>query len=253
MPARASRKKPFPPLVCSRGIALAALLAGVLGAGAAGAQVLVNDPLALAKLASSDLTLANQYITMVDQYKQMLVQVTGLGTHFTILPTTLDPIGDPAALIDANCGAGGGGGLLGGLMASLTSLLSQPVSESQRNVCAQIVIAQVDKYNQTVALLGRLGTYKNSLDQLVHMAGKAEATLGYASGTTTQATTYASGMATDMNNWDARMKADDAIIKTLQDQQVLLARQALKGGAATLLGTALEDVTFKAAVKAVGH
>ncbi|MGH8155479.1 MAG: hypothetical protein ACREP0_09640, partial [Rhodanobacteraceae bacterium] len=136
---------------------------------------------------------------------------------------------------------------------SLISLVSQPVSESQRKVCAQIVIAQVDKYNQTVALLGRLGTYKSSLDQLVDMAGKVEATLGYASGTTTQATTYASGMATDMNNWDARMKADDAIIKTLQDQQVLLARLALKGGASSILGAALEDVTFKAAVQAVGH
>ncbi|MGH8118222.1 MAG: hypothetical protein ACREPJ_13145, partial [Rhodanobacteraceae bacterium] len=67
-------------LACGRRLALVAVLAGALGAGTAGAQVLVNDPLALAKLASSELTLANQYITMVDQYKQMLVQVTGLGT-----------------------------------------------------------------------------------------------------------------------------------------------------------------------------
>ncbi|MGH8232955.1 MAG: hypothetical protein ACREPU_01990 [Rhodanobacteraceae bacterium] len=253
MRTRATGNDRYRLLACGRRFTLVVMLAGALGAGTAGAQVLVNDPLALAKLASSELTLANQYITMVDQYKQMLVQVTGLGTHFTIMPTTLDPIGDSSELIEANCGSGGGGGLLGDMMASLISLVSQPVSESQRKVCAQIVIAQVDKYNQTVALLGRLGTYKSSLDQLVDMAGKVEATLGYASGTTTQATTYASGMATDMNNWDARMKADDAIIKTLQDQQVLLARLALKGGASSILGAALEDVTFKAAVQAVGH
>lgn len=165
-----------------------------------------------------------QYEKQIQQYEQMLTKVVNLGTNFHILPNTLTKIdGDP--LVEANCNSASGG-IVSNLLNNVTSLLTQSVAQSQKQICAQIITTQVDKYNSTVDMLQSLSASTSALQKLSD-ATSTFTNAGESSSATTQAAGYNSQMATEVNNWEAHMKADDAIISSLQDMQSTLARQAM--------------------------
>jgi hypothetical protein len=192
----------------------------------------------------------DQYVMQGQQYAQMLTSAESLGTNISPFSNNLQPISDPSSLIQAKCSSGSGGGIVGSMMNSMTSLLSQNMDQSQQQICAQIVTTQVDKYNQTVQMLNTLNSYSTSLQKLSTMANSIS-NMGTSSSTTTQATTYSSQLTTQMSNWQAQMNADDAIIKTMEDQQKILSHIALNGGNTSILGDALPDTAFQSALGGV--
>ena len=165
-----------------------------------------------------------QYEKQIQQYEQMLTKVVNLGTNFHILPNTLTKI-DGEPLVEANCNSASGS-IVGNLLNNVTSLLTQSVAQSQQQICAQIITTQVDKYNSTVDMLQSLSSNTSALQKLSDAASTIT-NAGEISSATTQAAGYNSLMATEVNNWEAHMKADDAIISSLQDMQSTLARQAM--------------------------
>jgi len=193
------------------------------------------------------------YAEQVKQYEQMITSAESLGTNISPFSNNLQPISDPSSLIQAKCSGGSSGGVVGSLMSSMSSMLSQNMDQSQQQICAQIVTTQVDKYNQTVLMLNTLNAYSTSLQKLTAMANGIS-NMGTSSSTTTQATTYSSQLTTQMSNWQAQMNADDAIIKTMEDQQKILSHVALNGngGGSSILGDALPDTAFQNAIGNVG-
>lgn len=231
------------------------VVVAVLAIGSANAQVgpgvTVNDPLGLLKQVEMISNEIKSYEELVMQYEQMLVKVQNLGTNFSLAANTLQPISDPSALINADCPSGQGGGLAGIAMSALSSLISQPLDQGQRVICAQIITRQVDKYNKTVAMLNKIQGYSGALQNLTNLANSIS-TLGQSNATTTQVNTYSSQIQTEMSNWEADMRADDTMIAALQSQQTMLANMALNGGGASrILGDALGDATFQTAINAL--
>jgi hypothetical protein len=188
-----------------------------------------------------------QYQQEVQQYQQLLMTVQGLGTNISLLSSNLQPITDASDLVQQNCPGAPGGSVIGTLMSTVTSAISptQPITTSQQQICVQIVLVQIDKYNQTATVLGKLNTYSNSLQKLSQIANSVDS-LGTTSGATTQATTYSSELATEMASWESNMRADDTIISSLQQQQSLLAKTALSGSN-TILGNVVQAAALKAA------
>ncbi|RDS83376.1 hypothetical protein [Dyella psychrodurans] len=185
-----------------------------------------------------------QYQTELQQYAQLLSSVQGLNTGMSLLPNQLQPISDPNSLIQANCSGASGNGLLGNVMNNLTSFMTQSITQSQQQICAQIVSTEVDKYNKTVAMLNQMNTY-NTMFQQVQQVGQAVSTLADSGRANNQAQVYSSALATQMSNWQAQMQADDAVIKTLEEQQMILARVALNGSNGSILSDAMPDSTFQ--------
>ncbi len=218
-----------------RGV-LSMLLVGGLLMGTTSAQGMpvydnsqfLNMLKSLAQDAKNYDELVSQYNQMVQQYQQMMYTVESLTTGFSLTQNQLQQIADTAPLIQANCTSGSSGGITGILMSQIGSLFSQNVSDSQKQICAQIITTQVDKYNKTVVILNKMNGYA-SLFNKVESAGQAISTMADSGRANNQAQVYTSALSTEMNNWEAEMKADDAIISTLQQQQIILTRVALKG------------------------
>ena len=178
------------------------------------------------------------------QLDQLMSKISGL--HFNIdlgkqsLQTLSD--GDRDNLIQMNCQSSTGG-IIGNAVSALTSsLASNSIRDSQQQICAQIVMAQVDKYNITVGMLNKVHEYNSTFDQVAGIINSVS-TLADAGRAATQTQTYSNALTTEMANWRAQMEADDAIIRTLEEQQSMLARAALNGGGnSNVSGSALNSV-----------
>lgn len=239
----------------SRLILALAVACGLFVSGA-NAQVIVVDPTSisanesgfasqLAKTVEEYAKQIQQYETQLNQYAQMLSSIEGLSSGMSLLPTQLQQITDSNSLIQANCPGATGGGILGGLMNSLASLTGQSIVDSQKQICAQIVTTQIDKYNKTVVLLNQMTTYADQFKQVEQILASVS-TQADAGRAANQAADYNNALNTQVNNWQAEVKADDAIISTLQAQQDLLAKKAMRGGN-TILGNLVQAGALKAA------
>jgi hypothetical protein len=240
-------------------------LACLVYAGGVAAQVLVHDQgvitgnqegfkSQLAKTISSYekqlqqlKTQVDQYTTQLQQYQQMLSTIQNIPNNLSLSTNQLTHLTDTDALIRGKCsGTSSPGGLVSSLMNSMSSLMSQSITQTQQAICGQIVITQVKQYNDTVDMINKLhdqyGDQYQKLDSLFG-SDNSMADSGRASG---QAQKYSDGLATEMSDWQARMKADDAVIETLQNQQSILGRVAMRGSS-TVLGNVIQATTFAAA------
>ncbi|MBP1475774.1 hypothetical protein J7I44_15815 [Frateuria sp. MAH-13] len=256
----------FPRPLRPRLWAQAALVVALLGTvQAPRAQVLVTDPTAIAaseegfksQLAQSLAGYARQgmqyakqleqYYQQVEQLKQLLMTIEGLGRNISFASSKLEPIDDPTKLIDQNCPGASGGSIVGALVTSAESSISseKPILLAQQQICANITMLHIDEYNRTVAVLKQLDEYGGTLQKLNKLANEVR-TLGTTSGATTQAATISATTAFAMQQWQTAIAGDEAVIKTLNQQQSMLAKAALRGQI-NPLGTVVQAAALKAA------
>jgi len=244
-----------------------ALIVGLLGVSmeTAQAQVLVTDTAAIAaneegfksQLVQSIAEYTRQgmqyakqleqYYQQVEQYKQLLMTIKGLGTNISFSSNKLEPIDDPTELIDMNCPNPSGGSVIGGLVTSVAAAVSPetPITVAQQQICANITMLQVDEYNRTVAILNQLDQYGGTLQKLNKLANEVK-TLGTTSGATTQAATYSATTAYAMQQWRTAIAGDEAVIQSLNQQQSILAKAAMRGKS-SVIGTVVQAAALKAA------
>lgn len=232
------------------------LLTGLF-AGTTHAQVLVTDTTSistnqagfqsqLAKTIQQYTTQLQEYQTQLTQYQQMLTSVQGLASGgITLTSGQLTPISDASNLIQQSCPGANGGGILGDMTSIVTSSFSQSITTNQQNICAQIVLAQVDKYNKTVKVVNDTQVFGQQLQQLTSSLSLIS-TQGDSNRATSNAGFQSSQIASEMVDWQSQMQKDDAIIATLQQQQGILAKVALNGSN-TVLGNVVQATAFAAA------
>ena len=238
-----------------RRIALA-LLVGFYTCGA-NAQVWVTDKTSiannkagfasqLAKTVDQYTKQLEQYQTQLSQYQQILTSVQGLATGgITLTSGRLTQITDASNLIQQSCPGANGGGILGDMTSIVTSSFSQSITANQQNICAQIVLAQVDKYNRTVKVVNDTQQFGQQLQQLTSSLSKIS-TQGDSNRASANAEFQSSQIASEMVDWQSQMAKDEAIITTLQQQQGILAKVALNGSN-TVLGNVVQAGAFAAA------
>ncbi|WP_426662352.1 hypothetical protein [Rhodanobacter aciditrophus] len=212
-----------------------------------GASITANNAGFAAQLAKTVEQYAQQiqsYATQVQQYQQMLTKVMNLGTNFSITPSAPSQL-DANQLIQANCG--GGGSITSSVLNGMSSLMGQSLTQSQQQICAAIITAQVDKYNQTVLMMQQIQSNIPAVQKIGDLASTFS-NMGSSSSATTQISGFSAQLNTEMSNWQAQMNADDALINSLQQAQGILAKKALNGGG-TLLGNTVQATAFAAAFK----
>lgn len=177
------------------------------------------------------------------QLEQLMSKISGLRFNVDLGQQSLQPVSDADRdnLIQVNCQSNNGG-IVGSAVNTLTSsLASHSIRENQQQICAQIVMAQINKYNITVGMLNKVQSYHSAFDQVSDIIDNVN-TLADSSRAATQTQTYSNALTTEMANWRAQIEADDAIIRTLEEQQSMLARTALNGGGSGATGSALGSV-----------
>lgn len=239
----------------SRKIALALVTVTILVAGAAHAQtgVLVTDMKSNLEEHAQTLKQIDQFAKQVQQYQTQLQQYAAIVTSLqglaaggiSLMPNTLQPISDSSTLVRQSCPGAGGGSVMGDLSAIVTSSFSQSIATSQQSICAQIVITQVDKYNKTIKVIQDMQQFGSALQNLTKQIS-AVTNQGDSNRVSASATVQAQQISADMADWDTQMKADDAVIATLQQQQSILAKVALNGSN-TVLGDIVQAGAFAAA------
>ncbi|MBD8899998.1 hypothetical protein [Rhodanobacter sp. DHG33] len=239
----------------SAALAIGLSVAGTLLSLPVAAQVIVHDPgsmtsshadsaLSYAKQALQYAQQVQQYATQVQQYEQMLTKVMNLGTNFSILPNTMQPI-DADSLIQANCNSSAGS-IVGNLLNSVTSLINQSsITRNQQLICAAIINTQVDKYNRTVEMMNQLDSNIPAVQKFTSLANTFS-NLGESSSATTQINSYSAQLADAMSQWKTQMDADDAYISSLQSMQSTLGQTALKAKP-DLIGQAVQATALTAA------
>lgn len=187
-----------------------------------------------------------QYQLQLQQYQQILTSVQGLATGgISLTSGHLTPISDASNLIQQSCPGASGGGILRDMTSIVTSSFSQSITSNQQNICVQIVLTQVHKYNATVKVVNDTQQFGQQLKQLTSSLSLIT-TQGDSSKASSNAAFQSSQIASEMVDWQSQMAKDDAVIATLQQQQSLLAKVALNGSN-TVLGNLVQAGAFAAA------
>jgi hypothetical protein len=243
------------------GLGLAMTLLCTVISGGAGAQVVVSDPLLEGTTAASKATqgiqLAKQilqyeqqiesYATQLEQLRNILTKIQSLGSGISLVPKSLQPIGDTDAdkLVELACPGASGAGILGNAISAIQATMGGSLVESQQNICMAVVRLQVDEYNITANALGQLTLQQSSIQKLGDVVN-AISTIGESNSATSQAQGYLAQLQTASLTWKTQMDADEASIKALQQYQSTLAQTRLQGTRA-VLGTVVQAGAFAAA------
>jgi hypothetical protein len=237
-------------------VALALLLITSFVARPVDAQVLVTDTAAIASNEKNQALLlakmVDQYTQMVEQYTAMLTDLRSLNLNVATIDNQLQPIADASSLVKQACpGATDVSGMASNLVGLNVAEMKEDIRTSQTKICQRITLLQIDKYNKVVNMLNRMNIYFAGLQQVTskadQLAKKADHALGNRDMVKYQADQLQATLVIEMSNIEHQLRANDAAIATLQAQQSMLGKVALKGSQ-SLVGDAMSVIAFGAAL-----
>ena len=181
--------------------------------------------------------LISQYTQMVTQYESMLTSLRSL--NLNVIPTNnqLTLIADPSQQVSQACPGASLPGMALGAIGMDPAIVDGNIVTQQRAICTKIVLLQVDKYNTVATMLNHMNDYFSGLKQLAEttdqLVGAVEHAIGNRAALQNQVAQAQASLATEMANVEQHLRAVDATIDTLNEQQSLLAHVALKGSNST--------------------
>jgi hypothetical protein len=239
--------------------AIAVLSMASLTTNQAHAQWQVIDEAAIASSEKGQyqqlMQLVSQYTQMVTQYESMLTSLRSLNLNVLPADNHLALIDDASQQVSQACpGASLAGSVLGAVGMD-PGIVEGNIVTQQRAICAKIVLLQVEKYNTVATMLNHMNDYFSGLKQLAattnQLVGAVANAIGNREALQNQTSQTQASLATEMANVEQHLRAVDATIATLKDQQSLLANVALKGsnatGAGALTGQIIQAAAFAAA------
>jgi len=195
-----------------------------------------------------------QYAQEVASYEQVLIRVANLeGMGVASINNQLQPISDASTFVQNACPGSqnmvSSAMSMVGLSSMLNSDPSANIAVTQQQICQQITLRQIDKYNITVGMLNRLNDYSGLLSQIEQLRNDLSVLSGVGdlNSNTNQVLRTSNQLTTEMSNWKANLDADDAVISALQQQQSVFAKLALNGKPPGLLGGVVQGAIFVAA------
>jgi len=241
------------------------LAVACIAMGGAHAQVLVTDvPAETATGTTATASTAMQAFQAGAQYTNFVAQLTQLTSTLSsiasnplgaILPSTniMSELSDSTRdqLIQGKCYGATSGGIVSGVLQGLSSAVSSigfggSITQTQQLICSNIVYAQVDEYNATVDLYGQMPQLRNNMTAVQGMVQQLNGIMGNSSTSTANTVALTQQQQQQIAEWQTRVKMDDNVIQTLNQQQSTLAAISLRG-TPNILGDAVQDAALKAA------
>ncbi len=226
------------------------------------AQVLVTDVTSNAQTAAISAfqqgaeyaKSVEQAVTLANQLQQMISSINNIISNplSSLIPTTttmneLSP-DTIQALIQAKCNPGGGSGniVASALGAAVQAMdLNNSFAKQQQVNCGNIVYAQADQYNATADLYQQVPALHNSMSAVTGLMTQIS-NFGDSNKATSQSTTLSNQQQQVIMEWTARVKMDQGIIDSLNQQQSMLAT-ALFNSRPSLVGNIVQATALAGA------
>jgi hypothetical protein len=127
--------------------------------------------------------------------------------------------------------------------------MSGDIKKQQSKICAQIVLAESERYNEQVRMVKRIRESSAELERLsgIRKSQGGDATVGDMNKSNNDISRFAARGSMDMDYFQTTMIAYDGLIQSLHTDQRDLAVQAMKGKQ-TPWGSVVQGATLKAAL-----
>jgi len=248
--------KTHPFLVATARIVIAVAAISATTHAAAQLGVIVNDTQSMAKEAAEYLEQAKrwsetlaQYQRQIAAYQQMVSTVSGLGIQSVIPQQPLQKL-DPDKLAEQNCP--GAGNMVTDVLAAVTSIdLTGPVVKNAQRICVLSTKLKVKMYNESVERANRINVYDSGLKKIVNVIDSLSGSPNSVGNTQRMILETAqkdAQLKMEMENYAANMASYESLLRTLESQQSVLSRAALRGKP-SLLGNVTQAAAFAAAFR----
>lgn len=223
-----------------------------------GATVVVNDPQSMLKAVKEYAEQAQRWSQTVSQYQMQLahyqqqlikLQKLDFGQSTMVTPFTER---DREHGVENACP-----GSQPGFLSQLMNTIQQPVPnmqgnliDEQRTLCQLMVVAENDRYNESVRMLKRLVERNQQFAQIQQQRANVGDSQGSLAANDNEVQRFTAQNSLDLDHWQATMTAYDAYIATLREDQSRLARRALGGNrdGKPLVGQVIQAAALKAAL-----
>lgn len=186
-----------------------------------------------------------EYYEQGQRWLQQLTKIQNMIANFG-MPTNIAFENIPANhMVGERCG----GGLTVGNLASAVGInLKGDAIQEQKKLCAQIVMLNNQKFNATIDFMRRTQPVMDKAIELMNLARTFSDSPGTIQGIQEQAVRYDLQYQQQEIQWRNQIAACDARISSLEAQQKILARTALRGSN-NLVGTVVSTAALKAALE----
>lgn len=222
----------------------------------AAAQVIVNDTIGVGKQIAEYAEQARrwgetlaQYQRQIAAYQQMVSTISGLSIQSLLPQQPLQRL-DEERLAEQACP--GAGSMVSDVLSAVTGVdLNGPVLQNSQRLCVMTIKLKVKMYNESVERANRLNVYDSGLKRVLShidsLTGSASSN-GNTQRLILETAQKEAQLKVEMENYAANMASYQTLLKTLEDQQSVLARVSLRGKA-SLLGNVTQAATFAAAFR----
>ncbi|MEI2455535.1 MULTISPECIES: DUF4141 domain-containing protein [Lysobacter] len=244
-----------------KNLAVAVLAAGcVLGIGSANAQWVVTDPgHTIQNIVTQIKGFAERYGQHIKEYTKLQQQVQHFQQQVIQISSMLQSIGMPTQQpwaeisnsernkrITDRCSTGGGG-LLGSLASVFKLNPNGDLAEQQKQICANIVTAKVDKYNYTVRFATQTLPQIEKQIKDLESQRKQNNKQGNLETVANDSTRLANSMSASFQIYQGQMQAYDNYVLQMEDEQRELVKTAMKGRN-DILGSVFKGVALDKAL-----
>lgn len=239
----------------------------------AGAQVIVSDPVT-EKATGGSLTgqlgeygeTAERYIRQLEEYQKQLERYTSTISDLTSLTNTLNSIGLPSGQklerVEESAGVASACNISAGIadlfsFQNLTKALGIGEAsglDEQKTICAMRVTMQNRKYNESVDFMNEtMPSIQNAMKELISSIKGKDETPGAQDQHQTDAPAMDADTQKKIDEFRSRQQQYDALISALNDRQVILAQQLMRGNSKGIAGEVIGVVVQSAALEAALH
>lgn len=181
------------------------------------------------------------YMQQVTHMQQQLISIGGL-TDVSMPMTDNFEERDPNYGMDAAC-PGAGSMSLSSLMSAFTLDMSGKIKEQQKEICQRIVLAKNTQYNEAVKMLKNVREQDIQIKQIAAERAAAGTSEGKLAANDNKLAQFLARSTSSMQYSQTVITAYESYIKSLEDNQELLTKQALTGDSGDK--TFAETVTAK--------
>jgi hypothetical protein len=225
-----------------------------LGAGQAGAQVLVNDPVnyaaklqQIAKDTAEFGKNAQRWQETANHYQQQLIKLQRLNFGQARMEDSFPPRPKDYGMEEMCPGPGRGirDQLTGAFRQAMPKFDSNVVDEQQA-ICQRLVHAENAKYNESVNMLRTLMQRSREFAVIESQRDSVRNSPGALAANDNEAYRFVARNQLELDYWQARMQAYDDYIEALKWDHTRLARRAMRGRKGALDGIVPTDVVKSA-------
>ncbi len=236
----------------------ALILAGVLAAGPARAQSLVNDPphtiktvLGWINTHKQDLKQIQQWRDQLNHYQQQLVSASKLLDRSMTMTMDFDERALDYGMAD-QCRAPGGGGSvlsLAALWARVAPDMNGDIKAQQYEICQRIVMTANARFNEQVRMINNIQERDRELKAIAARGQSIGSSQGKLESVKAELSQFGARATMDMQYSESVLVAYDGLLVSLGQDQQHLAQRALRGTGQDVIGAVVQGASLKGALK----